>query len=98
MDDFRSLTEKSISECLLSIKNNYMKIYDHYYSNKRTKDDAFFKDLVDCIDYLNAILSVYTENYKIHPAYAIEKLTVIKSYIDISIRYFEQKERKVEYE
>lgn len=98
MEDYRKFTEQSIEITLDRIKNNYMQVYDHYYSNQNTRTDAILKDLVDCLGYLDAVLSIYTEHYKIYPGYAIEKLTTMKSYINSSIVYFEHEERGGEYE
>ena len=86
----RELTENHIKNELDKLVDNYMKVYDEYYETG-SRDSAFLKDLVDSIIGIAAVLEVYTENKKIHPDYALEKLRNSKSYIDSNISYFESK-------
>lgn len=86
----REMTQMSLSRELTKIENNYMKIYDEYYSTG-SRDSAFLKDLVDGIQGISAVLEVYTEHGKIHPDYAVEKLKNSISYIKATISYFENK-------
>lgn len=90
-DFCREMTELGLSKELNKIKNNYMKIYDEYYSDNSTRDSAFLKDLVDSLNGISAVLEVYVEHKGIHPNYALEKLKISKSYIDSAIRYYENK-------
>ncbi len=91
MEEARMLTRNSLERDLNKILNNYMKVYDEYYST-HSRDSAFLKDLVDSLIGISAVLEVYTEHKKIHPDYALEKLNNSKSYINAAIRYFESKE------
>lgn len=88
--DFRALTASALASELNKILNNYMKIYDEYYSI-RSRDSAFLKDLVDGIQGISAVLEVYTENSHINSDYAIEKLNYTKSLVNTTIAYFERK-------
>ena len=90
----REMTESGLSRELDKIKNNYMKIYDEYYSDNSTRDSAFLKDLVDSLNGISAVLEVYVEHKGIHPDYALEKLENSKSYIDAAIRFYESKSER----
>ena len=90
-DFYRQMTKNSLSKELNKILNNYMAVYDEYYSTG-SRDSAFFKDLVDGIQGISAVLEAYVEHKGIHPSYAIEKLKFSQSYINATIRYFENKE------
>lgn len=92
-DFCREMTKNSLSRELEKILNNYMSIYDEYYSTG-SRDSAFLKDLVDGIQGISAVLEVYVEHKGIHPNYAIGKLKFSQSYINATIRYFESKEEK----
>ena len=89
--ELRLLTENRLNKELMNIKENYMKIYDRYYSKEQSRDDAFLKDLVDMLLGLSAILEVYTQGFKIHPGYALEKLNYMESYVKSTIAYYESK-------
>lgn len=89
---FREMTKNSLSRELDKILNYYMSVYDEYYSTG-SRDSAFLKDLVDSIQGISAILEVYVEHKGIHPDYAIEKLKFSQSYINSTIKYFENKEK-----
>ena len=93
-EDMREITETGLSMELFKIKNNYMKIYDEYYSNRSTRDSAFLKDLVDSLKGISAVLEVYVSHKGIDPGYAIEKLKNSKSYIEENINYFENKNKE----
>lgn len=90
-DFCREMTELGLSRELEKIKNNYMKIYDEYYSDNSTRDSAFLKDLVDSLKGISAVLEVYVEHDGIYPDYALEKLENSKSYINAAIGYYESK-------
>ncbi len=90
-DYCREMTKNSLSRELNKILNNYMAIYDEYYSTC-SRDSAFLKDLVDSLQGISSVLEVYVEQKGIHPNYAIEKLKWSKSYINATISYFENKE------
>ena len=92
MEEARMLTKNSLEIELNKILNNYMKVYDEYYST-HSRDSAFLKDLVDSLIGISAVLEVYVEHKGIYPDYALEKLNNSKSYIDAAIRYFESKEK-----
>ena len=66
-DFCREMTKSGLSRELDKIKNNYMKIYDEYYSDNSTRDSAFLKDLVDSLKGISAVLEVYVEHKGIHP-------------------------------
>ena len=89
----RFMTQKSLHTELSKIEENYMKVYDEYYSTG-SRDSAFLKDLVDGIKGISAVLEVYIEHKGIHSGYAIEKLNNSLSYIKATINYFENKEEK----
>ena len=84
------MTKNALSRELNKILNYYMQIYDEYYSTG-SRDSAFLKDLVDGIQGISAVLEVYAEHKKIYSKYAIEKLNFTKSYVDTTIKYFEQR-------
>ena len=67
------MTENSLRRELDNLVNNYMKIYDEYYSTN-SRDSAFLKDLTDTILGISAVLEVYARDGKIYPSYALEKL------------------------
>ena len=90
-EEIREMSRLSLARELFKIEENYMKIYDEYYSTG-SRDSAFLKDLVDSLLGISAVLEVYVEHKGIHPNYAIEKLKFSKSYIDATISYFENKE------
>lgn len=90
-NDFKKLTESALANELNKIFDNYMQIYDEYYSTG-SRDSAFLKDLVDGIQGISAVLEVYAEYGYINSDYAIEKLNYAKSYINATIAYFESKE------
>ena len=91
MEEARMLTKNSLERELNKILNNYMKVYDEYYS-VHSSDSAFLKDLVDSLIGISAVLEVYVKNKEIHSDYAIEKLNNSKSYIDAAIEYFKGKD------
>lgn len=90
-EEIREMSRLSLSRELFKIEENYMKIYDEYYSTS-SRDSAFLKDLVDSLLGISVVLEVYVAHKGIHPNYAIEKLKNSKSYIDATISYFENKE------
>ena len=87
----REMTKNSLINETNKIVNNYMRIYDEYYTTG-SRDSAFLKDLADSLMGISAVLEVYVEHKEIHPNYAIEKLNNSKSYINACIKYFESKE------
>ena len=87
----RQMTANSLINELNKLANNYMAVYDEYYST-RSRDSAFLKDLVDGIKGIAACLEVYVEHKGINPGYALEKLNWSKSHIEACISYFESKE------
>jgi len=89
-EEMRNLTKDHLISELMKLVNNYMAIYDEYYTTG-SRDSAFLKDLVDSIIGISAVLEVYVEQKGIHPGYALEKLNFSKSYIEATIRYFENK-------
>lgn len=89
-DFYRDITKQSLSRELDKILTNYMAIYDEYYSTG-SRDSAFLKDLVDSLQGISAALEVYVEHKSLHPNYAIEKLKSSQSYINSTIKYFENK-------
>ena len=89
-EEMRNLTKDHLISELMKLVNNYMVIYDEYYATG-SRDSAFLKDLVDSIIGISAVLEVYVEQKGIHPGYALEKLNFSKSYIESTIRYFENK-------
>lgn len=92
-DFCREMTKDSLSRELDKILNNYMAVYDEYYSTG-SRDSAFLKDLVDGIQGISAVLEVYVRYKGINSGYAINKLKHSQSYINSTIRYFESKEEK----
>lgn len=88
--DCRTLTASSLANELNKIFDNYMQIYDEYYSTGN-RDSAFLKDLVDGIQEISAVLEVYVEHGHINSDYVIGKLNYAKSYINATIAYFESK-------
>lgn len=93
----RGMTRQNLKNELFKIEENYMKVYDRYYSNEQSRDDAFLKDLVDLIQGVSAVLEVYVRNgFEIHPNYALEKLNWSKSFLESNIRYFEAKMEREE--
>lgn len=90
-DYAREMTKMSLSNELSKIYDNYIKVYDEYYSDENTRDSAFLKDLVDSIQGISAVLEVYVEQKGIHPDYVIEKLEWSKSIIQSVINYYEHK-------
>lgn len=91
----RCSTYTSLALTTDNIVKNYMLIYDEYYETC-SRDSAFLKDLVDSLMGIDAVLSVYTRDKKIHPAYALEKLRNSKSYIEENISYFKNKLNELE--
>ena len=91
MEEARILTKNKLERELNKILNNYMKVYDEYYS-VHSSDSAFLKDLVDSLIGISAVLEVYVLQNKIYPDYAVEKLNNSKSYIDAAIEYFKGKD------
>lgn len=89
-DMCREMTKNSLKRELDKIINNYMTIYDEFYSI-RSRDSAFLKDLTDSIIGISAVLEVYARDKKIHPHYVSEKLNNSMSYIKSCIEYFESK-------
>lgn len=94
-DIYREMTKNSLSRELNKIANNYMVIYDEYYSTS-SRDSAFLKDLVESLKGISAVLEVYVREKTIHPAYAIEKITNSKSYIDSCMNYYKEKLKTME--
>lgn len=90
-DYAREMTKMSLSNELSKIYDNYIKVYDEYYSDESTIDSAFLKGLVDSIQGISAVLEVYVEQKGIHPDYALEKLEWSKSIIQSVINYYEYK-------
>lgn len=90
---YRQMTEASVMSKLINIGECYMKVYDEYYETY-SRDSAFLKDLVDCLQGIEAVLDVYTRDKSIHPSYALEHLKSSKSYIDSAIRYYEYRLEK----
>ena len=88
-DEQRIHTEMYLEKELNKIRNNYMKIWDEYYETG-SRYSAFLKDLADALIGISAVLEVYTEDGKIYPGYALEKLNNSKSYIDENIAFFEK--------
>lgn len=88
--DCRLLTKRDLANELNKILNNYMQVYDEYYSTG-SRDSAFLKDLVDGIRGISAVLEVYIEYGHIDSEYAIEKLNFTKNYVDETIKYFESR-------
>lgn len=93
-ETLRRLTYENLTRELNKIANNYMVIYDEYYSTG-SRDSAFLKDLVDCLQGVSAVLEVYVGNKGIHSDYALEKLKCSESYLKSTIKYFEKKEENV---
>lgn len=94
-EDLRNMTENSLKRECNKIVNNYLKVYDEYYSTG-SRDSAFLKDLVDSLQGISAVLEVYCEHDGIQPNYAIEKLNYSKGIIESNIRYFKDKLEKEE--
>lgn len=86
-DEQRIHTEMNLERELNKIRNNYMKVWDEYYETG-SRHSAFLKDLVDALMGISAVLEVYTDDGKIYPEYALEKLNSSKSYIDENIAFF----------
>lgn len=88
--EMRQHTEMNLTNELIKIKDNYMKVWDEYYETG-SRHSAFLKDLVDALMGIGAVLEVYTRDKQIYPNYALEKLNNSKSYIDENIEFFEKK-------
>jgi hypothetical protein len=88
--EMRQNTEMNLTNELIKIKDNYMKVWDEYYETG-SRHSAFLKDLVDALMGISAVLEVYTRDKQIYPSYALEKLNSSKSYIDENIAFFEKK-------
>lgn len=86
----RKWTENGLRNELNKILDNYMQVYDEYYST-HSRDSAFLKDLVDSIQGISAVLEVYCTYGEINPDYAIEKLKSSRSYINCCINFYEEK-------
>ena len=91
-EEIREMTRTGLIREFNNIIENYMDIYDEYYSENSSNDSAFLHDLVDSIKGVSAVLKVYNRDKKIHPNYAIEKLRWSKSYIDSCIEFYKTKE------
>lgn len=89
----RQVTENTLMEELLKVKENYMKVYDEYYETG-SRDSAFLKDLTDTILGISAVLEVYVRDGEIHPGYAVEKLKHSSYIIESNIKYFNSKLEK----
>lgn len=89
-EELRNMTENSLKRECNKIANNYLKIYDEYYSTG-SRDSAFLKDLVDSLKGISAVLEVYCEYSGINSEYALEKLNYSKGIIEANIRYFEKR-------
>lgn len=94
-EELRKMTENSLKNECNKIVNNYLKVYDEYYSTG-SRDSAFLKDLVDSLQGISAVLEVYCKYGEINPGYALEKLNYSKGIIESNIRYFKDKLEKEE--
>jgi hypothetical protein len=91
----RDIAKKAFTIELNKIKNNYMKIYDEYYSEFSKADTSYLFDSVNAIKEISNILDVYVRDGGIYSAYALEKLNNLKSIINSVIDYYEIKEREL---
>ena len=71
--EMRQNTEMNLTNELIKIKDNYMKVWDEYYETG-SRHSAFLKDLVEALMGISAVLEVYTRDKQIYPSYALEKL------------------------
>ena len=84
----RKNTENHLMRELENIVNGYMYVYDEY--NKTfSRDSAFLKDATDAIIGIASVLEVYSRDGKMHPNYAIEKLSMSKMLIESALNYYE---------
>jgi hypothetical protein len=87
----KELTMTSLKRSLSEIEASYSIIYDRAYSEKKTRDDVFMKELVDVLLPIEALVYVYARDGEIHPDYALEKLTLAKNMIATQISYWERR-------
>ena len=60
------------------------------YTDNMPRDEYMVYDMMDMLIHLNALLNEASSG-KIYPDYAIEKLTRMKSYVDTTLNYFQNK-------
>lgn len=95
--DNRRLTEMTLTNSLNALKDGYMKVYDEYHNDSQcSRDCIFIHDLVDCIQGIVAITTVYARDGVIHPDYVLEKLDWSKSIIEGTEHYFKNKLKEKE--
>jgi len=87
----KELTMNTLNRSLDEIAYSYSIIYDRAYSEKKTRDDVFMKELVDVLLPIEALVYVYARDGEIHPAYALEKLTLAKNMIATQVSYWERR-------
>jgi len=64
--------------------------------NPGNRDAVFIKELVYVIKGASIPIEVFARHGEINPGYAIEKLSIAKSYIDSAINYFNHKIKREE--
>lgn len=73
------------------VLNGYNKLVDKRYADKLNRDELMLYDMHDMFLALQSISNEIIFNDYIHPNYIVEKLTVMKHYIDTTLAYFEAK-------
>jgi len=63
------------------------------FDEEMDRDKYMVYDMVDMLIHLNAALGEATKE-NIYPDYMVEKLSKVKSYIDTTLHYFEERAKK----
>lgn len=84
MCDFNNLLRE------IAIHYSYL-VEQRIYKDDMPRDEYMVYDMMDMLIHLNAIL-IETSSKNIYPAYMVEKLTKIKSYVDTTLGYFQARD------
>lgn len=76
-------------ETLVEITNYYDRLVWKRLEDTQTRDEYMIYDMMDMLIQLKAILQATTE--EIYPDYMLEKLKIMQSYVNTTIRHFESK-------
>lgn len=76
----------------ISLNYSYL-VGQRIYKDDMPRDEYMVYDMMDMLIHLNAIL-IETSSKNIYPAYMVEKLTRMKSYVDTTLAYFQARGEK----
>lgn len=86
--DYKQLAMDSLERTLANIKRSYGVIYDMVEENR---DVVFIKEFADIIIQVSALMEVYARDGKVHPGYALDKVTMVKIYAENHAKYWEER-------